>query len=42
MFTVTSHEILWIIVVNHKPDINMDDNNRKEIKQIQPTLNGHF
>lgn len=38
MFTVTSHEIHWAIVVNHNLDINMAHNHIKKIKQ----LNHHY
>lgn len=41
MFTVTSHEIHSAIVVNHNLDINMAQNNIKEIKKLQPSLHGH-
>lgn len=34
MFTVTSYEIHWAIVVNHNLGINMAQNHIKKIKQL--------
>lgn len=40
MFTVTSHEIHWAIVVNHNLGINMAQNHIKN-KTAQPSWHGH-
>lgn len=41
MFTVTSHEIHWAIVVNHNLGINMAQNHIKKNKTAQPSVHGH-
>lgn len=41
MFTVTSHEIHWAIVVNHNLGINMAQNHIKKKKTAQPSWHGH-
>lgn len=42
MFTVTSHEIHWAIVVNHNLGINMAQNHIKKKKQLNHHDMGMF